>query len=221
MQRLDMKNKRFGRLLLLEYKESDKRGQALWYARCDCGASCVVVARRVKDGSVVSCGCFHRQRSAETARKLFTKHGGFGTPEWLAWKNMHTRCSNPAYASFHRYGGRGIKVDPRWASFDQFLSDMGPRPSPAHSIDRIDNDGPYSPENCRWATRGEQASNRRTNRMLVFGGKQTTLSDLARQSGISVQLLSYRLRAGWTLEKAITAPRPRDRSPSAMTIRPA
>lgn len=206
MQRLDLKNKRFGRLLLLEYKESDHRGQALWHARCDCGASCVVVGRRVKDGSVVSCGCYHRERSAEILRGVVTKHGLFGTPEWLAWKNMHDRCLKSKHPSFARYGGRGITVDPRWSCPEQFVADMGLRPSPAHSVDRIDNDGPYSPENCRWATRGEQASNRRNNRLLVWEGKTKTLSALAAEHGISVQALNYRLRAGWPLKRALTDP---------------
>lgn len=207
MQRLDLKNKRFGRLQLLEYKESDSRGQALWHARCDCGNYCVVAGRRAKSGHVTSCGCAHREVAAKVLRKTATKHGLRKTPEWLAWKNMRDRCYNPAYKSYHRYGGRGITVCDRWRNDVQaFVQDMGLRPSPAHSLGRIDNDGPYSPENCRWATRGEQASNRRSNRYLVWEGKQRTLSGLAHEYGLSVQLLYTRLKAGWTLERALTLP---------------
>lgn len=204
MQRLNLKNARFGRLVLLEYKESDSRGQALWHARCDCGSHTVVAGRRAKSGHVTSCGCAHKEACAAALRRTATKHGLRHTPEWLAWKNMRDRCYNPKHASYHRYGGRGITVCDRWRhDVTAFVADVGLRPSPEHSLERIDNDGPYSPENCRWATRGEQASNRRTNRMLVWGGQSRTMSSLAREFGLSVQLLYTRLKSGWPLEDAL------------------
>lgn len=206
MQRLDLKNKRYGRLLLLEYKESNKRGAALWYARCDCGKPCVVVGRRVAAGVIQSCGCLQRERSAESLSLRMRRHGMTKTPEWLAWRNMNARCYAPHNVSFHRYGGRGITVVPAWHKFEAFFADMGLRPSPKHSVERIDNDGPYGPENCRWATVGEQASNRRNNRYLIHNGERLTQSELARRLGLSVQVVHLRLKAGWTVERIAQTP---------------
>ena len=89
------------------------------------------------------------------------KHGGYNTPEYRSWYNMRTRCLNPKATRFENYGGRGIKVCKRWSSFEKFLLDMGPKPTPRHTIDRIDNDGDYRPKNCKWATYAEQAKHKR------------------------------------------------------------
>jgi hypothetical protein len=137
------------------------------------------------------------------------------TPEQLeelryrkVWQTMIARCHDEKYTNHYRYGGRGIIVCDRWRySFEAFKSDMGPRPSPEYSIDRIDNSGPYSPENCRWATRKEQALNRRTNRVLDFNGRQLTLKEWSSKTGISLVVISMRLnRLAWSIERALTTP---------------
>lgn len=134
------------------------------------------------------------------------KHGRSYDAEYRAWKRIRQRCFNPNYHSFADYGGRGILVCTRWEDPTAFLADMGPMPSPQHSIERIDNDGPYSPENCRWALPKEQASNRRTTVLLTHNGETKTMAEWSRITGIGKTTLSNRLKAGWSHEGALTTP---------------
>jgi hypothetical protein len=143
------------------------------------------------------------------------KHGMHNTPEYRAWDGMKRRCHNPQDARYHRYGARGIAVYPAWfASFEAFYNDMGPRPTDLHSLERIDNNGPYAPDNCRWATRSDQARNRRPSRTLTYNGETLPLPTWAERIGISLAALYHRLNRGWTIERALTTP-PRGQ---AMTI---
>lgn len=124
---------------------------------------------------------------------------------------MRQRCGNPKHPAYPRYAGRGIAVCGRWLeSFGNFLADMGVRPD-GTSLDRIDNDGPYSPENCRWATRVEQSRNTRTNRVIAFRGVRKTLKEWAVKQGINRVTLSRRLDAEWSIEDAILLPVERGR----------
>lgn len=129
------------------------------------------------------------------------------TPEYGIWHGMKDRCSNPKSDRWLRYGGRGIRVCERWLnSFENFYADMGPRPSSDHQIDRIDNDGDYEPGNCRWVTRLVNSNNKESSRMIEFRGKTQSLSQWAREVGLTKGALETRLNTGWTVERALTEP---------------
>lgn len=119
---------------------------------------------------------------------------------------MRNRCRNPKYPMYHRYGGRGIVVCERWNDFANFFADMGPRPSPSHTLERINNDGNYEPGNVRWATTAEQNRNTGQNVLLTFGGKTQTMIDWAIELGMKYSTLQSRIWKGWTVERALTTP---------------
>lgn len=155
----------------------------------------------------MSCGC--SKGAAISAKK--STHGMRHSPEYGVWSSIVTRCKNPRYALYRDYGGRGIEICSRWADFSMFYADMGPRPSPEHSIERRDNDGDYEPGNCYWATRLVQANNKRNNHVLEAFGRKQTLSQWARDFSISPSVIGKRLRRGWDAERAISTPIPQNR----------
>jgi hypothetical protein len=189
----------YGQLTVLKYVGTNGASDSMWLCQCDCGNT-TTVARgdlRKKYGGTHSCGC---------GRK--TQGGGYKTPEYASWKEMKRRCYNPRYREYHLYGGRGITICDRWrTSFVNFLADMGKRPFPEASIDRINNAGNYEPGNCRWSTRLEQGQNTRKVRLLTFNGETMCLRAWARRIGITKRTLSVRLERGWPLDKALTTPR--------------
>ena len=131
---------------------------------------------------------------------------GTRSAEYIAWANMIQRCTDPHATRFAEYGGRGVTVCERWMMFDNFLADMGPKPGPEYSIERIDNAGNYEPGNCRWATIREQTRNRRSNVRIEFGGVTRVLTDWAAELGIDPGTLQSRLKRGWPVERALTMP---------------
>lgn len=158
-----MIGKRFGRWTVLKQSGTYRRPGGMGarpciLCRCDCGSKKVIDAHSVRYGHSRSCGCLRKEITA----KRRTIHGNTNTVEYTTWKSMRQRCNNPNDPNFMNYGGRGITICERWQeSFKSFLMDMGHRPSNRHSLDRVDNDGQYSPDNCRWATRKQQRRNRR------------------------------------------------------------
>jgi hypothetical protein len=191
---LDLSGQVFGRLTVLARAANRGRATA-WHCRCTCGTTTIVRAGHLRSGNTRSCGCWKR---AAIATGLHRTHGharhGAHTPEYYCWRAMRERCDSPKASSFTYYGGRGITVCVRWReSFEAFLADMGPRPSPQHSIDRLDNDGNYEPGNCRWATRSEQRRNRRTGRTRL-DGTPITLTAMAAELAIPRHFLAARLQ---------------------------
>ena len=159
---LNMTQRTFGRLTVLRRDGSNRRHCALWLCVCRCGAEVVVNGHNLRSGHSRSCGCLQRERAAQANAKHghASKKNGV-TVEYNCWAGMIYRCENPNVKDWKYYGGRGIKVCPEWReSFEVFLRDMGTRPSPSHSIDRIEPDGNYEPGNCRWATPLQQRHNR-------------------------------------------------------------
>lgn len=131
-------------------------------------------------------------------------HGLSRTSEYSAWRGIRRRCLNPKYKHFHYYGGRGIKVCRRWLKFENFIADVGRKPSKHHSIDRYpDNNGDYKPGNVRWATRRQQMANRRITRTVVYKGKTVSLIELCRRMKVDHGMIRSRLKYGWTIERAI------------------
>lgn len=159
-----MVGRRFGRLVVTGFADTVRRNFR-WNVVCDCGGSAIVMGYSLTGGSTRSCGCLTKERTAEQNKTLRQRrtHGKRKTPEYNSWDAMHRRCNDKKNIAYANYGGRGIRVSDRWSSFEVFLSDMGSRPE-GTSIDRINNDGNYEPGNCRWATRSQQAKNKRPRR---------------------------------------------------------
>lgn len=205
---------RIGRLLLrrMETKRfgPKNRLQRIWYCDCDCGKRDIAVCAEnlCRPVPTQSCKCLQRECVSKRSRK----HGERGyknrrqTPEYKVWCRMRVRCNSTDARDYHRYGGRGIKVCARWNSYQNFLEDMGRRPSPNHEIDRIDNNGDYEPLNCRWATKVIQARNRRSNRKLTINGETRLLVEWSEISGAEPTTITRRLKLGWDNYSAVFQP---------------
>lgn len=201
---IDISGQQFNRLTAIRRDtwETGRTGMAArWLCLCVCGNGLISVAgTALRQGKVQSCGCYARNKSSE----LRTTHGRSQTPEYKTWRGTRERCYRPKTKGYHRYGGRGIKVCKSWRnSFEAFLSDMGERPSPRHTLDRIDNNGNYEPGNCKWSTPEEQGSNRSDNHFVTVDGDKKTISEWSRISGNSRPTILGRLKSKWEPRKAV------------------
>jgi AraC-like DNA-binding protein len=195
----NLSGKRFSRLLVLNEPPVRDRKKTYWRCRCDCGMEKLVGASNLNSGHVRSCGCLRKEMGSPNRT-----HGRTGTAEYMIWQAMKRRCENPNTTDYIGYMKRGITICKRWKKFENFLADMGPRPSKDHSIERLDNNGSYTPKNCVWATDHKQTRNKRNNRWFTFEGETLCLSDWARKLGIKRSTLERRIRTyGWPLEKAL------------------
>ena len=202
--RLDLVGLVFGNLLVLRCsgtKPVGKEGEhkSVWLCMCKCGTTRIMFGSSLTTGNSRSCGCINRERRR--------KNKVHGTRTYRIWQAMLNRCRNNKGNQWHRYGGRGIGVCERWKTYANFISDMGESP-PSMSIDRIDNDGDYCPENCRWATGDEQKRNTSKNRWLELNGERKILKDWADQLGMDQSSLRERLEK-MPLEMALTKPKSR------------
>lgn len=190
---------KFGRWTVLGKSErTNVDGERPYFScRCDCGTVGEVHRSGLTSGNSSSCGCLHRE--------TVTKHGRSQSDVYGIWGTMIYRCTNPNAHGYENYGGRGIRVCDRWArSFEAFLEDMGPRPSPKHTIDRIDNYGHYEPGNVRWATKKEQSRNTRRNHVLEHFGRSMTIAEWAEETGLSFTTITSRLDRGWDVDRALS-----------------
>jgi hypothetical protein len=207
----DIERQRFGRLVVLRLAE---RGNYVtrtryWICGCDCGKTVVVNGANLRHGQSQSCGCLRHELLAARNRT----HGMSHTPEYRIWVSLRRRCEMSGCREYRLYGARGIYVASAWKDFSQFFADMGPMPVDTagrkrnrYSIERIDNDGPYAPWNCRWATQADQVRNSRRARSISFNGATKTLRDWALVVGVTERTLAERLTR-WTLEKALSTPK--------------
>jgi hypothetical protein len=202
------KGDQFGRLEILEETEikiaNNGRKYRQFICKCNCGNICIVQFRCLRDKRTISCGCYRY----EINKTKSITHGKHNMPEYQVWRSMKKRCLNPNHDSYKNYGERGIKVCERWLnSFENFISDMGERPSPKHSIDRINNNMNYETNNCRWATQTEQLNNTRFNVRIEHNGQNLTLAQWAKILNCDDGLIAARInKQKWDVKKAIETP---------------
>ena len=207
---VDRANQRFGRLIALEIHGTHPNRQTLWRCVCDCGNTIIVQTTKLANGNTKSCGCLQRDFARSLPHDQMLTHGharkdGMSS-EYSTWRAMKNRCNNPKNIGYASYGGRGIKVCDRWAgSFENFLADMGSKPTAKHTLDRIDNNGDYCPGNCRWVPSSVQSRNKRTTKMVTVRGQTVTQADarLLFAPNLSRGTYAARLSRGWSIEDAL------------------
>ena len=196
-----MVGRKFGRLTVLAFSHRSVHGHYVWRCRCSCGEKKDILGYSLRSGDTESCGCLAREQTAQRSRT----HGRRGTPEYRSWACMKTRCTNKRIRDWDLYGGRGIRVCRRWLnSFENFLADVGPKPGPDFSLERLDNDKDYRPGNVVWGTKQAQSRNRRGNVIWSFRGEKRCIAAWANKLLIHENTLRSRVfQQGWTIAEAL------------------
>lgn len=220
--RQDLTGKKFHRWTVIKWHHFTPRGKETpfhhWECRCECGKTKLVEQYTLTMGTSKSCGCMMREIvSTHGKSRGENKHRLYST-----WTGMRNRCNCPNNSKYYRYGGRGIKVDPRWDDFQTFLDDMLPTWKEGLTLDRKENDGNYCKENCQWSTKIEQVNNTKKNRFVEYNGERMTVAQWARKMNISYPTLMGRLNTGWPVHEALnTKARPLNPAPSLPQTLPA
>lgn len=193
--RLRLEGKTINGVLFLNIDHVSKHQHSVWKCRCHCGNIFYASATAIRSGKQKGCGCGYKI------------HGLSKTSEHKIWDGIIQRCENPNAPAYKHYGGRGIKVCARWRnSFLNFYQDMGAKPDPKMTVDRINNDGDYCPENCRWSTRKQQCNNYRRNIFLEHSGVRLSISDWASKTGLNDATILYRIKHDWPIARALEEP---------------
>lgn len=202
-------------LVAVEYV-GRKNGRTLWRCICDCGKESVTGYSNLMTGNTKSCGCMEKANLEYFQRHSYRRKSASldfsGTlnkhPLYGLWSSMLTRCYNKNSKHYNIYGGRGIKVCDRWLpvnfGFEHFVSDMGERPSNMHTLDRINNDGDYCPENCRWATITQQSNNKRQSIIVYYFGKRIYLKELCQIIGLNYSRVAHQIQKGFDINSIIS-----------------
>lgn len=201
--RIDLTGQKFGKLTVLKFAGFSKTHHgSYWLCKCDCGNTKEVFGSSLKHGLTTSCGCYRNKCTSERTYK----HGSYNNRIYRIWAGMIARCTNKNAPRYKDWGGRGITVCEKWRTFQGFYEDMKGGYADNLSIDRIDNDKNYCKENCRWATKEEQANNTSQNRYINYNGRTLTLTQLCAELNLSYKAVHHRLQRGMQLEEALTKP---------------
>ena len=196
---IPMIGKRFGRLVVISEIGKNEKGEYMWFCQCDCGNTTLGKGNLLRHGNKRSCGCLAKENGIKVGNRT-RKHGMHGTRLYFIWQNMKNRCNKPTDSHFHNYGGRGISVCSEWENDFSKFSDWAIASGYTEelTIDRIDNNKGYSPDNCRWVSKAAQNRNKRNSILIEYEGKTQTLSEWAREKGIHKSTLVYRYHQGKT-----------------------
>jgi hypothetical protein len=212
MKALDLKGNRYGRLVVQKRVGSTSNGKSLWECRCACGNTVEIIGSHLTTGNTVSCGCVRRERTGELNQThRLSKH-----PLYEVWCGMKARCYQENHVAFGRYGGKGVRVCKEWLSFENFYKwSISNGYSKGLTIDRIDSDGDYEPNNCRWTTYLQQGRNTSRNHLVTVNGISKPLSVWSEENGIKYGTILSRIRKGWDERDAVTVPPLRNKNRKA------